>query len=146
MFSLHYLWRIINAFRRRRLTHRHTFQTQGSRLKFMLAFHYMWEQIQWVWANPARDCYLLLLCHARRQGKEGERREEGEEARGRGMEKEKEKEGRKGFPVSPPESQHGDTHWLNRIRERTMNLKMYSKAFMALYSWSLIPGLSALST
>lgn len=38
------------------------------------------------------------------------------------------------------------THWLNKILERTMNLKMYSKAFMALKSWSVIPHFSALST
>jgi hypothetical protein len=39
-----------------------------------------------------------------------------------------------------------NTYWLNSTRERTMNLKMYSKAFMALYSCSLTPGFSALAT
>lgn len=38
------------------------------------------------------------------------------------------------------------THWLNSILDRTMNLKMYSKAFIALKSWSVIPHFSALST
>lgn len=38
------------------------------------------------------------------------------------------------------------TYWLNRILDRTMNLKMYSRAFIALKSWSVIPHFSALST
>lgn len=38
------------------------------------------------------------------------------------------------------------TYWLNSILERTMNLKMYSKPFMALKSWSVMPHFSALST
>ena len=82
-----------------------------------------------------------------RRERKGRRRERQRRTR-QGKEKTQEgrKEGRKESPPSPLESWHRDTHWLNRIRERTMNLKMYSKAFMALYSWSLIPGFSALST
>lgn len=82
---------------------------------------------------------LSLLCHpSPRKG-----RKSGEEEKGRGKEGGP-GEGNPGAPGSarPP----GDTYWLKSTRERTMNLKMYSRAFMALYSCSLTPGFSALST
>lgn len=100
----------------------------------------LWEQSGSVWTNAP----LPFICEdwvtGRGQEEEGGGAKDREEDKGRERGTEKEETG---------EDLLGpwlNTYWLNRTRERTMNLKMYSKALMALYSCSLIPGFSALAT
>lgn len=87
------------------------------------------------------DAHLPFIyeCLDRRQGEEGRGAKDREKDQG---ERGKERTGTGEDFLGPSLN----TYWLNRTRERTMNLKMYSKALMALYSCSLIPGFSALAT
>lgn len=86
--------------------------------------------------------HLSISVWSQAEGKKRKEKEPRTDKRAKGRERGKEKEERSEDLLWP----WLNTYWLNNTRERTMNLKMYSKAFMALYSCSLTPGFSALAT
>lgn len=130
-----------NAFSRQYLAHRHTSEPLGYR---NLCRDSLRKPSGSAWANAhlpfIYEC--LVMTGARRS----RRRSQGQRG---GPRREREGRRRYGGRGEADEDFLGpslNTYWLNSTRERTMNLKMYSKAFMALNSCSLTPGFSALAT